>query len=534
MAKKAKHPKPKRIEIKSEQMRDFLKRVKEHSLVDEDYEVIQGMAETLRCLSEALENKNVSMKRLMRYLFGAPTETAKNVLPKDNSTEQPAEAAGKPEEKERPKRKGHGRNGASSYTGGGRVTVSHLSLKHGDECPACFKGKVYTLALPSVVVHIVGGAPLQSTVFELERLRCNLCGALFTAQPPEEARQGKYDDSAAAMIAVLKYGCGMPFNRLEKLQENLAMPVPASTQWEIVEAAKKVVEPVHEALLNEAAQGEIFHNDDTTAKILAYLAEQDPESGRKGVFTTGIVSVKDNRRIAVFMTGRNHAGENLGKLLEARASGLPPPIQMCDALNRNPPKNFQTILCNCMAHARRQFTDVVESFPAECRRVIELLGKVYHHDDLAREQSLDPQERLEFHQKESGPVMEELKSWCEEQLSEKLVEPNSGLGKAIDYMLKRWDKFTRFLHIPGVPLDNSIAERALKLVVLNRKNSYFFKTENGAHVGDVFLTLVHTCQLAGENPFDYLTQLLRNAKRVSEAPERWFPWNYREMLSANQ
>jgi transposase len=388
--------------------------------------------------------------------------------------------------------------------------------------------------MPSVVVRITGSAPLQSTVFELERLRCNLCGALFTALAPEEARQGKYDESAAGMIAVLKYGCGMPFNRLEKLQENLAMPVPASTQWEIVEAAQKVVEPVYEALLREAAQGEILHNDDTTAKILAYLAEQDPESARKGIFTTGIVSVKDARHIAIFMTGRNHAGQNLEELLKARASGLAPPLQMCDALNRNSPKEFKTILANCLAHARRQFVDIVESFPEECEHVIELLGKVYHHDELARERGLNPEERLKLHQRESGPVMEELKTWCETQMSQKLAEPNSGLGKAIEYMLKRWEKFTRFIHIPKAPIDNSICERALKLAVLNRKNSYFFKTENGAHVGDVFLTLIHTCQLAGENPFDYLTQLQRNAPKLTQTPERWFPWNYRQMLSTSR
>lgn len=534
MAKKAKHPKPKRIDLKSDQMRDFLNRVEDRSLVEEDYEIIQGMAETLRFLNEALENNKTSLKRLMRYLFGAPTETAKNILPEEPPKEETADGAEAPEEKDQPKRKGHGRNGASSYQGGGRVSVPHPSLKPGDECPECLKGKVYRLAMPSVVVRIVGGAPLQSTVFEMERLRCNLCGALFTAPAPEEARGGKYDDSAAAMIALLKYGCGMPFYRLEKLQANLAMPVAASTQWEIVEASKKVVEPVFDALLNEAAQGEIFHNDDTTAKILAYLAEQDPESGRKGIFTTGIVSVKNDRRIAIFMTGRNHAGENLDYLLQARASGLPPPLQMCDALNRNLPKSLQTILINCLTHARRQFTDVVESFPAECECVILLLGKVYHNDDLARERALDPQSRLELHQKESGPVMEELKAWCERQISEKLVEPNCGLGKAIEYLLSRWEKFTRFLHIPKAPLDNSICERALKLVVLNRKNSYFFKTENGAHVGDVFLTLIHTCQLAGQNPFDYLTRLLRNARKVGQAPERWLPWNYKETLSTGK
>lgn len=526
MAKKNKFPKPKRIELKSPQMKAFLKRVKERSLVDEDYEIIQGMAETLQCLNQALEEKTTSIKRLLRYLFGAPTETAQNVLPKKN-TKPPISAA-----EEKSKRKGHGRNGASSYTGGSHVSVSHPSLQVGDDCPVCYKGKVYRLSLPSVVVRIVGNAPLHSTVYELERLRCNLCGELFTAPAPEEARQGKYDESAAAMIAVLKYGCGMPFHRLEKLQGNLAMPVPASTQWEIVEAAKKVIDPVHAALLEEAAQGEVVHNDDTTAKILAYLDEQDSENTRKGIFTTGLLSIKDNRRIAIFMTGRHHAGENLEELLKARASGLAPPIQMCDALSRNAPKEFKTILSNCLAHARRQFVDIAGAFPTECEHVIELLGKVYHNDAVARERGLDKQQRLQFHQEESGPIMEQLKTWCEERFAQKLVEPNSSLGKAIKYLLKHWDKLTRFLQVAGAPLDNNICERALKLAILHRKNALFFKTQNGAHVGDVFLSLIHTCQLAGENPFDYLNQLQHHASKLAQDPKRWLPWNYRETLSS--
>jgi hypothetical protein len=332
------------------------------------------------------------------------------------------------------------------------------------------------------------------------------------------------------MIAILKYGCGMPFYRLEKLQESLGMPVPASTQWEILDEAAKAVEPVHQTLLLKAAEGQVIHNDDTTSKILALLKEQNEESERKGIFTTGIVSVKEDQQIAIFMTGRNHAGENLQELLKARAKSLAPPIQMCDALSRNAPKEFQTILANCLAHARRQFVGVAEAFPQECRHVIDLLGLVYHHDALARERGLDPDERLAFHREKSGPVMEELKTWCDRQISEKLVEPNSGLGKAVQYLLNHWEKLTRFLKVPKAPLDNNICERALKHAIRNRKNSLFFKTENGAHVGDVFLSLIHTCQLSGENPFDYLTQILRNVPRVAQAPDKWLPWNYRATL----
>jgi transposase len=308
------------------------------------------------------------------------------------------------------------------------------------------------------------------------------------------------------------------------------MPVPASTQWELVDAAEEIVSPTFETLLQQAAQGKLLHNDDTTMKILSEIQKQDPDNTRKGIFTSGVVSVHEDHKIAIFMTGHQHAGENLEEVLKRRASGLPPPLQMCDGAKLNIPKNFQTILSNCMTHARRQFVDVLEAFPEQCRYVIELLAKVYHHEDQVKERSLGPEERMSFHQEMSGPLMAELKTWCQEQLAQKKVEPNSGLGKAINYILNRWVELTRFLNVPGAPLDNNLCERALKLAVLHRKNCYFYKTVRGAHVGDVFMSLIHTCQLTGENPFRYLTALLKNGTKVAAAPDQWLPWNYRNTL----
>jgi transposase len=527
---KGKSPRPKHIDLTPSEMQAFLDRVKGRSLADEDYGIIVAMTETIQCLSQALEEKATSIKRLLGYLFGASTESSKNVLSENEGNNQSPASSHNPRSEKKSRPKGHGRNGASSYTGGEHIIVSHPDLKSGDPCPACEKGKVYELALPSMVVRVVGSAPLKATVYELNRLRCNLCGMIFTAPAPDGVCNGKYDDSAAAMVALLKYGCGMPFYRMGKLQANMGMPVPPSTQWDLLDAAEAIVSPAFEALLRLAAQGKLLHNDDTTARILSEIQKQDPESARKGIFTTGVISVHEDHKIALFMTGHNHAGENMKKVLKQRASGLAPPQQMCDGAKRNIPENFLTILINCMAHARRQFVDIVEAFPEECRYVIELLAKVYHHDDVAKGQGLGPEPRMEFHRKTSGPLMEELETWCREQLAQKKVEPNSGLGKAINYMLNRWPELTRFLNIPGAPLDNNICERALKLAVLHRKNCYFFKTLRGAHVGDVFMSLIHTCQLAGENPFQYLTALLNNGAGVAKAPEHWLPWNYRNTL----
>ena len=119
-----------------------------------------------------------------------------------------------------------------------------------------------------------------------------------------------------------------------------------------------------------------------------------------------------------------------------------------------------------------------------------------------------------------------------DQLEQRKVEPNSSLGGAFSYMLKRWAKLTLFLRKAGAPLDNNICEQALKKAILHRKNSLFYKTMNGARVGDVFMSLIHTAERAGANPFDYLTELQKHAEEVRSAPRQWMPWNYRETLAA--
>ena len=310
-------------------------------------------------------------------------------------------------------------------------------------------------------MRIVGQAPLAATVYELERLRCNACGQVFTAQEPEGVGPEKYDETAAAMIAQLKYGSGVPFHRLEQMEELLGIPLPAATQWEVVEEAAELIKPAHDELIRQAAQGEVLHNDDTSMRVLRL--EREPSDERTGVFTSGIVcDTGAGRKIALYFTGRQHAGENMADVLKQRAPELRAPIQMCDALSRNVPKlraGVEILLANCLAHGRRQFVEIAPNFPEECRYVLESLGEVYYHDAQAREQSLSRQERLQFHQEHSGPVMEELHAWLEAQLAEKKTEPNSGLGKAITYLLRHWKGLTVFLRQAGARWITTSANR---------------------------------------------------------------------------
>ena len=493
--------KRKRVDVNLEELDRVLDHAREAPLSEPDYEK----------LKEALH--------ALAGMLGKPRNNEKSsaVLPPSDPKE-PTPGA---------KPQGHGRNGAQAYTGAKKIAVQHPTLHTGDACPGCEKGKVYPQKEPRALVRIVGQAPLAATVYELDRLRCNLCGEVFTAPEPEGIGPEKYDETTAAMIALLKYGSGMPFYRLEKLEDLLGIPLPASTQWEIVEEAAEVIKAARDELIRQAAQGEVLHNDDTSMRVLRLARE--PSDDRTGVFTSGIVSTQEGRRIALYFTGRQHAGENLGDVLKHRVAELARPIQMCDALSRNTPKlsdGVEILLALCLAHGRRQFVEVAANFPEPCRYVLETLGDVYKYDAEAREGKLSPAERLALHQQHSAPLMEKLHDWLEAQFALKQVEPNSGLGKAITYLLRHWKGLTVFLRDAGAPLDNNICERALKRAVLHRKNALFYRTLHGAEAGDLFMSLIHTCELADANPFDYLTELQRHARELADDPSAWMPWNY--------
>ena len=541
---------PEIVDMDGERWETIRERAAEQTFQAEDYEAIRSLMDAYAYLFNALRDKNTSIARLKKQLFGASTEKTAAVIgvsPEPLPSPEGDAAEGTQEITSRPSPKGHGRNGVAAYTGAEKIPVPHESLKSGDDCPTCVEGTVYALPSPGVLIRIVGSPLLQATVYELEKLRCNLCGELFTAQAPEGIAADKYDVTAASMIGIMKYGSGLPFHRLEKLQDHLEVPLPAATQWEIVSEATKDMQPAYDELIRQAAQGELVQNDDTSVTILELMGKRAQRqaleeafsdvpvnqdgSPRKELSTSGIVSTHAGHRMALFFSGLEHAGENLERVLEQRAAELPPPIQMCDALSRNIPGELRTIVANCMAHARRNFVDVHAHFPEECQQVLEALRIVYHNDAEARQQQLSPQERLALHQARSRVVMDELHEWLKKQFDDRRVETNSGLGEAISYMLRHWDKLTLFLRVAGAPLDNNVCERALKKAILHRKNALFFKTRNGARVGDLYMSLIYTCELNGANPFDYLTELQRHAAAVASHPADWMPWNYRQTMA---
>lgn len=282
-------------EISLDQLKAIIERAREEPLNEQDCQLLLSVSETLSYLTDQLAHKRISIARLRKLLFGASTESLKNLEPKQ-APDQPDDESSQDDTSCEPKssepKTGHGRHGAEDYTGAKKVNIPHQDLKAGDPCPHCLKGTLYRMAKPSRLTRATGQAPLQATVYELEKLRGGTCNQIFTAKAPQDIGEQKYNPESISMIALLKYGSGMPFNRLDRLQATLDIPLSASTQWDVLSQREPVFTPVHQALIQAAAQGKILHNDDTAMKVLSLTPGE-----RKGVFTSGIVSVGDDHLV---------------------------------------------------------------------------------------------------------------------------------------------------------------------------------------------------------------------------------------------
>lgn len=518
----------------------LISRLKHGSLNNQDTLLVERLLRLLLTLIRVVEQKNASISRLKRMLFGPgsdkrPARSIASAAPPTKDEPQASDEASAALAPDAPQsliedhapRRGHGRQGAAAYTGARCVVCADPELAPGDDCPArqC-RGHLYDTREPSLFIRLEGCPLITATRFEQQVLRCSACAERFTAPLPEGVPSQKYDQTADVAIALYKYGAGMPFYRQARLQAMVGVPLPESVQYARCAFVAECVRPVYEEMVREAARADVLHTDDTRVVILDLLKENNglPAAARRAVQTSGIVARCGERYLALYVSGRRHAGENIAELLEKRAPELAPPIQMADALAANWTGEFRRVVAKCLAHARRQFVELEEAFPVQCARVLDALAEVYRHD--AQTKQLTDDARLLYHQRESREVMEQLREWIAEQFSQRLVEPNSSLGKALAYMVKHWEGLTKFLVVAGAPLDNNTCERALKLAVLHRKNALFYKTEVGAHVGDLLMSIIKTCALNDINVWEYLLWVVRNERAVGRNPTRWLPWNY--------
>jgi len=525
----------KEINLSTEELEQLIERLSTQSLQEGDHLLLINLIRLLTWMCNELQEKKLSIARLQK-VFGIKSESAKALLElagqqadqeNKNSDDTNTTDEDKPDKKKRKQK----RTSAADYRQATIIKIGHETLKAGSLCPECSKGNL-RIVNSGKIIRIIGQPWLQAVIYEQERFRCNTCGKTFTARLSKDiATAPKYDKTAKAIVAILKYRGGFPFYRQEKLQKMLETPISDTQLWEMTRDVSECLEPVHLALIAKAATGDCIHNDDTKARILSLMQENKAKgkNERTGIFTSAILSVlEQGTQIALYFTGRQHAGENLNDILDDRSKEMPPPIQMCDALAQNNPVDHKTKEGNCLAHLRRKFYETAVCWPAVVLELVTWFDKIFHNEREAKRLSFDEDARLKWHQEKSKPIMDKIKTKCNELLEKKEVEPNSSLGKAIAYLNNHWSEFTLFLRESKVPLDNNACERMIKQSVLNRKNGYFFKTENGSQIGDILLSVIETCQLNGTNPYNYLVAVQTYPEDVSDHPMLWLPWNYHE------
>lgn len=561
------HHLPKIVNKTPEDMEGLLRRLQDNTLNDDDRVLIAGCIDFATWLPQAIREKDISMRSLQRMLFGEgggkkkkkkkDDQTGTKNLPLTTSANEAATNSGSiqedspdvteaesavddPEslEEQMPEtknsQKGHGRISHSAYKAASDVFVPLDDYCAGDACPEVCGGRLYAAkrngSTGCVIIKVTGNSMANVHRYYLETLRCPLCDWSKTAALPPNVPIQKYDAAFKAQLSIQKYYVDVPFYRQAQLQRLFGFPLPATTQFELVEQVADAGYPVIKLLEKKAANGELVHNDDTWTKILSVIQDNKANSDKKrtGMYTTGLIVKAEGCTIALYYTGIKHSGENLESILRHRDVDKPAIIQMADGSSMNIPKALQTILCHCLSHGFRKFRDLLDFFPEPCLKVMRAFAAVFKFDEDT--QGMTAIDRWRYHRQHSKPVMLELHRWLKAQLTEKKVEPNSSLGKAMRYVLKYWKGLRRFLVVPGSPIDNNIVERALKIPIRVRKNALFYKTEHGATIGNILTSLIHTTALAGENPFDYLVALQHYKSSVFQSPDAWLPWNFRDTL----
>lgn len=427
-----------------------------------------------------------------------------------------------------------------------------------DYCPCCGEeGKLYSLT-PSVGVFFTGSSPILPQAHVTEKARCSACGVSLAAQLPIEVENsiGRFLPEAVAQFALTRFSLGFPHHRMEYLNNLYGLSIPDSNQWSTIETAAIEMELLLTCLTLNAANAKWIGIDDASALVIELKKEIEDEmqqakikkESRTGIeatidkkdFRTGVQSsifvakTYSGHEIVLYMTGRNHQGENKAALLELRTNPEPV-ILMTDAAKKALMKiishnNVEILETNCLEHFRQRLEEIRKNYPKEAKYILDEISKVYKYDAHCKKEFFNDLERLDYHQKNSKQVMDKLKGFIEKELNENpRAEPNGEYAnKVLNYAKKHWERLTGFLTIPGAELDNNPTERKVKTVARYLDNSKKYLTEHGASIGDFYMSLIETCKLNNINPLEYLTFCITYRKYIPDDPELFLPWNFLE------
>ena len=247
-------------------------------------------------IAQQLELGQLTIARLRKLFQIQGSEKARNRKP----TNDPAASTNKTKDSDENK-KGHGRNSADAYQGASVVDVEHNDLSPGDICPAeACDGRLYEMSEPGTLIRVTGSPLASATRYNLHKLRCAVCEIIYTAALPDGVSDKKYDAGFIAMLMINKYFMSIPLYRQDRLQNHLGIPLPASTQWDLMVAHEPMFKALHQAFYRDAANGVALCYDDTIAKVQNEIkAARNAEKGKKNQhnsFTTGVVSLHESHR----------------------------------------------------------------------------------------------------------------------------------------------------------------------------------------------------------------------------------------------
>ena len=558
---------PKQIKLTAQEAGELTQRIKDNALSDEDINTILKLIAFNAWLQEQLSRAKLSIKKLRR-IFGFTSESTNtgnknNKDPNtennntntinDNNSENSASADDKSDEEKKTtasanwdKNANHGCTAVSDYTGCPVIDAGFTDddILDSGFCSCCAQSgdrAKLEYASPSVLVFLEGTPLVSGNRVSLKRAKCSVCETYFTANLPAKFKgRSKYSHTAKSAIAIQHYYAGQAFKLTEGLQKAQGVPLADATQYDLMDSLyNAVIIYVFCALKVCASNGYTFYFDDTTGRVIDQIVKNKnsiTRKDKKSIHATALLSEYEGHRIYLFQTNTKTAGQTFAQLIENRQSS-DDFITMSDASANNFPQLDESLLAKwvislCLSHSRRKFHELIDDKGGDedCRLVLKIIGNVYSNERHCKDANLNNEDRLSYHQQHSAPEMIALRTWLNNLLLYKQVEPNSPMGEAIAYLLKRWVFLTQFLQTVGAPLDNNICEIAIKVLIRYRNNSRFYKTLYGASIGDAMMSVLHTAVAAGINPFDYLNTLQLYSDAVQTNPDQWLPWNYQDTL----
>lgn len=489
--------------------------------------VIRDALTTYEVLQSQLLEKKISQERFQRMLFGPTSEKMQTlfqdevILEPENQMEEDDEA-----DVNKKSKSGHGRRNLKLHINS-ETEVIHCEHQAGSICPTCRDGKLKKAdSLQRTCIRTINLVSVK--IFEIETLKCGTCSHRESAPEPEVLKDcfGKYHVSTITHLAFSRYAMGLPSHRIESFTEYTGLKISDTTQFRLFEWAASQLFPVFKELCLLAANAKLTYRDDSPNKILVFQKQQREAKKlnaavRVGVTTTNVTAETEKGSISLFFTGTEHAGEVINRLLTQRKTG-DPMIAMADASSANRKHDFsdRVLEVSCMSHARRNFYELQDYDKHATTMALGLIQSVYQNDAVCKNRNLSPRKRLKFHAQNSTKFMDKLHALCAQEL---LKTSQPSLKQAYNYTLKHWDRLTQFLKVEGVPLDNNICEREIKSSIRHRKNSLFFRSEDGALVGDILMSLFRTSQLNKLNPLEYLEHALKNREQVRMNPQLFLP-----------